>query len=304
MAYPATEVTALPRSHADLLERPISIALTTEMPDGRLQSTVVWFSFDRGDVLVNTMREFQKARNLRDRPRATVLVREPPGERWIELRTSVTLEERGAREHLDALALAYTGVERYFGGAVPLELAAREHPVICRLHPVRICTGPAFFHGGQRDATTTAPPAHEPRGCDEDISIPDSHYDLLERPLLAAVSTRLRPGAQTHPTWFEVDRNDVLINTTLERAKGRNLLRDSRATVLVVDPQNDGRWIEIRGDVELQRAGAEEHLDRLTQRYTQHAHYYGNVYPLEQRGHETRVIARIHPRRINCDAIH
>jgi hypothetical protein len=74
--------------------------------------------------------------------------------------------------------------------------------------------------------------------------------------------------------------------------------------ILALDPDDAGRWIEIRGDVDLSEQGAEEHLDRLTQQYTGHRHYYGTIYPVQQRSCETRVIARIHPRRINCDAIH
>jgi len=77
---PPLDAVGVPASHADLLERPLSVVLTTEMPDGRLQSTVVWFSFDGRDVLVNTMREFRKARNLRARPWATVLILEPTDE--------------------------------------------------------------------------------------------------------------------------------------------------------------------------------------------------------------------------------
>jgi hypothetical protein len=34
---------SLPRDHVDLLDRPLPTVLTTEMPDGRLQSTVVWW---------------------------------------------------------------------------------------------------------------------------------------------------------------------------------------------------------------------------------------------------------------------
>ncbi|HSD48451.1 MAG TPA: pyridoxamine 5'-phosphate oxidase family protein, partial [Actinomycetota bacterium] len=115
-----TAIVGVPGSHAELLGRPLSIAMTTEMPDGRLQSTIVWFSVEGADILVNTMREFRKARNLRERPRATALVMEPEGEqRWVEIRATVTLEERGATTHLDALARAYCGAERYFGDVVP-----------------------------------------------------------------------------------------------------------------------------------------------------------------------------------------
>jgi PPOX class probable F420-dependent enzyme len=100
------------------------------------------------------------------------------------------------------------------------------------------------------------------------------------------------------------DGNDVLVNTTRERRRGRNLEADPRATLLVVDPESSVRWIEIRADVDLIGEGAEEQNDRLTRRYTRHDHYYGPVYPVAQRACETRVIVRLHPRRITCDAIH
>jgi PPOX class probable F420-dependent enzyme len=301
---PPLDALGVPTSHADLLDRPLSVVLTTEMPDGRLQSTVVWFSFDGRDLLVNTMREFRKARNLRARPRATVLILEPAGERrWIEIRGSVTLDEEGAKEHLDGLARTYCGADRYFGEVVPIELAEVEHPILCRLRPSRVTTGP-----GRVSVTSPAraPSAHRStrRPCSDEPEIPGSHRDLFERPLLAALSTSLPRGAQTHPTWFELEGNDVLVSTTRERAKGRNLERDPRATVLIVDPADTARWIEIRGDVDLQEDGAVEQLDRLTRRYTPHPAFYGYVYPLEQRARETRIVARIHPRRINLDAIH
>jgi PPOX class probable F420-dependent enzyme len=294
----------VPRSHADLLERPLNIVMSTEMPDGRFQSTVVWFSHDGDDLLVNTMREFQKARNLLARPRATLLLMEPPdAERWIEVRGTVEIEEIGAQAHLDDLARAYAAVDRYFGEVVPAELADAEHPLICRVHPVAISTGPKRLPAPAARRSPPHPLAAI-RPCGDEVAVPASHRDLLERPVLAALTTRLRTGAQTNPVWFSLDGNDVLVNTTLERSKGQNLLRDPRATALIVDPDDAGRWIEIRGDVDLSETGALEHLDRLTRRYTRHPGYYGYVYPSSRRGSETRVISRIHPRRINCDAIH
>jgi PPOX class probable F420-dependent enzyme len=111
-------------------------------------------------------------------------------------------------------------------------------------------------------------------------------------------------SAQIQPVWCSLDGNHVMINTTRQRRKGRNLAADPRSTVLAVDPVDSSRWIEIRGDVDLIDNGALEHLDRLTAQYAGHEHYYGTIYPVEQRRYENRVIARIHPRRITCDAIH
>lgn len=294
-------------SHLDLLDRPLPAVLTTEMPDGRFQSSVVWCNRDGEQVLLNTMREFQKARNLHARPRATVLVVDPAGgDRWLEIRGRTELEERGALEHLDELSRLYTGSSPYFGTAVAAELAAVEHPVRVRLIPEAVRTGP--FRSGDGGRRTSRPKPvgwNRLRACAEEPSIPSTHQDLLERPVEGALSTRLANGsAQTQPVWCAVEGNDVLVNTTRERRKGRNLESDPRSTLLVVDPGDSGRWIEIRGDVDLLEDGAEDQLDELTRRYTEHERFYGSVYPLERREQETRMIVRIHPRRIVCDAIH
>jgi PPOX class probable F420-dependent enzyme len=297
----------IPASHADLLDRPLPAVLTTHLPGGRLQSTVVWYDRDDGQLLVNTTREFQKARNMRSRPLATVLIVEPgDANRWIEIRARVAPGDRDPRAHLDALGHRYTGASPYFGRVVPAGLAAVEHPVLYRLMPLAVRTGPMYTRGrapGPPPATT--PVTSTGAGCHDEPAIPASHRDLLDRPLTVALSTRMPDGsAQTQPVWCSVDGNDVLVNTTRQRQKGRNLTADPRATVLALDPADSGRWIEIRGDVSLAEDGALEHLDRLTRQYTRHQHYYGGIYPAAQAGYETRVIARIHPRRMTCDAIH
>jgi PPOX class probable F420-dependent enzyme len=109
---------------------------------------------------------------------------------------------------------------------------------------------------------------------------------------------------QSSLVWVDHDGACARVNTTLERRKGRNLLASPRCSLLVVDPDNTGRFIQLRGDAELVPEGALEHLDALTRAYTRHPRYYGYVYPEEQRARETRVICRIHPHRITLDAIH
>lgn len=77
-----------------------------------------------------------------------------------------------------------------------------------------------------------------------------------------------------------------------------------RVTLLVIDPRDDSRWIEVRGTVvEMTVEGAEAHADRLTQLYTGKQHFYGDIYPVEQRERETRVIVKILPLKVAVDAI-
>lgn len=77
-----------------------------------------------------------------------------------------------------------------------------------------------------------------------------------------------------------------------------------KVSLLIVDPEDTSRYIEIRGEVELKEEGALEHLDQITRQYTQHPQYYGYVFPIEQKAKETRIICRIHASKITLDAIH
>jgi PPOX class probable F420-dependent enzyme len=104
--------------------------------------------------------------------------------------------------------------------------------------------------------------------------------------------------------WVDFDGTCARVNTTLQRQKGRNLLANPKLSLLVVDPENTGRYMQVRGDAELVTDGALEHLDALTRKYTRHPCYYGFIYPETQQARETRVICRIHARRISLDAIH
>ncbi len=135
--------------------------------------------------------------------------------------------------------------------------------------------------------------------------IPASHLDLLTRPICGALTTLMPDGQpQSSLVWVDHDQACARVNTTLERQKGRNLLVDARVSLLVVDPDDTSRFIQIRGVAELVFSGALEHLDALTRKYTSHPAYYGYIYPVEQGAYETRVICRIHARRITLDAIH
>src|SRR5512140_1582485 len=124
--------------------------------------------------------------------------------------------------------------------------------------------------------------------------VPASHVDLLTRAVHGVLTTMMPDGQpQSSLVWVDFDGELPLVNTTLERQKGRNMLADDRVSLLVVDPANTGRFIQVRGRAELVRSGAEEHLDAVTRKYTSHPCYYGHVFPLEQRERETRVIVRI-----------
>ena len=136
--------------------------------------------------------------------------------------------------------------------------------------------------------------------------IPNSHVDLFRNPVHGVLTTLMPDGMpQSSIVWVDYDGENVLVNTTLERQKGRNMQAIPRVSVLVIDPNDSSRWVEVRGQViEMTRDGAVAHADKLTQRYCPGKQYfYGDIYPPEQKDKETRVIARIQPLKVSMDAI-
>jgi PPOX class probable F420-dependent enzyme len=139
----------------------------------------------------------------------------------------------------------------------------------------------------------------------ETVTVPASHLDLLTRPVCGVLTTMGGDGQpQSSLVWVDWDGACARVNTTLERQKGRNLAANPKVSLLVVDPDNPARYLQLRGHAELVFDDALDHLDALTRKYTPHPSYYGHIYSAAQQARETRVICRIHARRITLDAIH
>jgi PPOX class probable F420-dependent enzyme len=135
--------------------------------------------------------------------------------------------------------------------------------------------------------------------------IPESHRDLLTGHACGVMTTLMADGQpRSSLVWVDYDGECACVNTTRERRKGRDLERDPRASLLVVDPNDTTRFLLVRGRVELVEDGAREQLDRVTRRYTRHPRFYGYVFPTEQASRETRITCRIHPDHVTLDAIH
>ena len=118
----------------------------------------------------------------------------------------------------------------------------------------------------------------------------ESHRAFLEHPYIAVVTT-LRPDGSPHstPLWVDVDDGGVSVNTAWPRTKPRNLAADPRLSLVVVDPNDELRWLGITGTAMLTEEGANEQIDRLARKYRGHDRYQSH------REGETRVTVRISP---------
>ena len=92
---------------------------------------------------------------------------------------------------------------------------------------------------------------------------------LVEDKNLAFVSTLMKDGSpQITPTWVDIEGDIIVINTAEGRMKQKNLLRDPRIAISIVDRNNPYNMITIRGKVvEQTTVGADLHIDKMAKKY-------------------------------------
>lgn len=116
---------------------------------------------------------------------------------------------------------------------------------------------------------------------------------LLQEKQIAHFATTMPDGSpQVTPVWVDVepDGGHVMINTAEGRVKTKNVERNPRVAVSVVDAQNPWRYAIVRGQiVERRHEGADEHIDKLSKKYLDK-----DSYPFRQPDQQ-RVILRIKP---------
>ena len=125
-------------------------------------------------------------------------------------------------------------------------------------------------------------------------TIPETYRDLLDRPIVVSLATLLPDGTpQVQPVWCSFDGTHILVNTAKGRQKYRNMTRRSVVTLLAIDPEDDTRWLEVRGTVVGEtEEGADAHIDALAQLYLG-----VDTYPYRREG-ERRVLFTIAPLRV------
>ncbi len=123
------------------------------------------------------------------------------------------------------------------------------------------------------------------------VSLSDAARALLEGRNFAHLATVMPDGSpQVSAVWVDYDGKHVLVNTAEGRQKPRNLRRDPRVAVSVLDQDNPYAMVTIRGRVvELTHDGADEHIDSLSKKYLGQ-----DTYPYRQPG-DQRVIVKIEP---------
>ena len=122
--------------------------------------------------------------------------------------------------------------------------------------------------------------------------LPAEYLDLLDAPLIAVLAS-IGPDGMPHasPVWFVHDGDDVLVSTTNDRQKFRNLRDRPVASITVVDPTDPHRYLEVRADVTIEPDVANQVRDGI-----------GDHYGFDASAHDPvgtiRVVLRLRPRQV------
>lgn len=125
-------------------------------------------------------------------------------------------------------------------------------------------------------------------------TIPESHRDLLrddERAFAVLATLNKNNTIQASPLWFNTDDDLIYINSALGRVKDRNMRARRTIALVILDPKNPYRYIQIQGKItKITEEDATAHIHALSHKY------HGTDYPL--RVGETRVKYEITPEKV------
>jgi PPOX class probable F420-dependent enzyme len=124
-------------------------------------------------------------------------------------------------------------------------------------------------------------------------AIPEKYHDLFNKKAFASLATLMPDGKpQVTPVWADFDGEHVIVNSAKGRVKDRNMRRDPRVSLALIDPDNPYRYLQLQGRVvEITENGADQHIDKMAKKYLGVDKYPG------RQPAEVRVIYKIEPER-------
>jgi PPOX class probable F420-dependent enzyme len=118
---------------------------------------------------------------------------------------------------------------------------------------------------------------------------------ILKKGTFAFLGTVLKDGSpHVTPTWIDMEENNIiLVNTAEGRIKQKNISRDPRVSISMVDDENPYSMVTIKGRViEQTTDGADEHIDKLARKYLNIDRYPGHSTQIK------RIILKIKPEKV------
>jgi PPOX class probable F420-dependent enzyme len=123
--------------------------------------------------------------------------------------------------------------------------------------------------------------------------IPESHRDLLDAQILTLATIDPAGRPQLTPVWFLTENGVPRISINTVRKKVRNLRQNPACSAYILDLANPYRYLEIRGEAEIEPDDDYAFADRLG------AKYGADVRTMDGPG-ESRVVVSVRPVRVNA----
>ena len=121
-----------------------------------------------------------------------------------------------------------------------------------------------------------------------DMIFDEEAIEIIEGKNFAYLATSMSDGSpHISPVWIDREGDTLLINTVLGRVKQKNVSRDPRVAISMIQEKSPYRHLFMRGRViEQTKEGALDHINRLARKYL------GKDYPWDDRD---RIILKIKP---------
>jgi len=128
-------------------------------------------------------------------------------------------------------------------------------------------------------------------------TVPENFKDLFKKQAFANLATLNADGSpQVTPVWVDFDGANIVVNTARGRVKDKNLRREKRVALTILDPENPYRYLGVQGRVvEMTEQGADAHIDQMAKKYLNK-----DTYPFRAPG-EVRVIVKIKPEKVHAN---
>jgi PPOX class probable F420-dependent enzyme len=123
--------------------------------------------------------------------------------------------------------------------------------------------------------------------------IPASHIHLLQADVatLGTIDSHGRP--QLTALWFLAEDGKVRMSLNSSRRKTRNLQRNPACSVLIFEPGNLQRYVEIRGDARIEPDPDYAFADRVGEKYG------ADLRNMDEPG-QSRVVVTVEPTGVHC----
>jgi PPOX class probable F420-dependent enzyme len=130
-------------------------------------------------------------------------------------------------------------------------------------------------------------------------TIPETHYDVLDAQSFATVATVMPDGMISNNVVVLIREGaNIAFSTLKSRQKYRNLAKDPRVGICVMHPDNAWKYLEIRGEVELEEDEDRSFIQQIARKYLNQ-----DEYPYDGPGDE-RITCRVKIHSVRAEYVH